>query len=649
MAISNIKIVSIIGISSAINSVVMTCGKSQIFHPDDAMSFYSKTKDFTPYNEKNEYSESLKKLQKVVLQAEKSLEYVDITDFDVSSKEIDDYIDYLNNKFERLLKSKSDIVKKIEKYRNSLEKIKPFTGLNLDLFEISKCQYIKARFGRLPNESIAKLDSYKDNPFVLFFSCTKTEDYCYGMYFTPEENKKEIDRLFAGLYFERIKISEKDGTPEEKIDEIKNLIKEEEFNLSKINQKIDSFWENQKDQCQRFYTKLKELETYSGIKKYASKYKDNFILVGWIPEENESEFSAELDKIYGIEYSIDRPDTSKKHLPPVKLKNNRFAKPYEQFIEMYGLPEYRQFDPTMFVAITYTLIYGLMFGDLGHGILLALAGAILYKFKKFSLGPIMVRCGISACFFGVLFGSFFGYEEALNPFYKSVFKLDEKPINVMASDKTMIVIGSAIALGVVLIIVAIITKILMSFKLRDFENALFSPNGLAGLVFYTSTVVGAALQMLFNIKVLTPLYITFLLIFPLILMFFKEPLGNLLAKKEHWLPENIGDYLSQNIFEMFTVILEYVVNTVSFLRVGAYIMVHAGLMQAVFLIAEMLRPISNVAYIIMVIFGNLFVICLEGLLVGIQVIRLEFYEMFSRIFDGAGQPFEPVVAPNRLK
>ena len=96
---------------------------------------------------------------------------------------------------------------------------------------------------------------------------------------------------------------------------------------------------------------------------------------------------------------------------------------------------------------------------------------------------------------------------------------------------------------------------------------------------------------------------------------------------------------------MFAILLEYILNTVSFLRVGAYVLVHAGLMSAVLEIAEMFSGAS----VIILIFGNIFVICLEGLLVGIQVIRLEFYEMFSRIFDGSGQPFEPVVSPDRLK
>lgn len=645
MAISNIKIVSIIGVASAIDSVVMACGKSQVFHPDDAMYFYSKMKNFTPYTDKNQYLEPLKKLQKIVARAEKNLELVNITDFDVTIKEINEYIEYFYDKLQKLLDSRKEKIAKIEAYKRNLEKIKHFTGLSVDLSEIAGCQYIKARFGRLPLESLKTLESYKDNPYILFFPCTNDNEYCYGMYFTPVEEKVETDRIFAKLYFERIKISDKNGTVEEKINKIQTSMQEEEASLDKVNKKIDSFWEAQKDQCHRFYTKLKELETYSGIKKYASKYKDNFILVGWIPEENETEFSSELDKIYGIEYSFDKPDSSLKHAPPVKLKNNWFSRPYEQFIEMYGLPEYKEFDPTNLAAIIYTIIYGIMFGDLGHGIVLALAGAWLAKRKRFSLGPIMVRCGFSACIFGTLFGSFFGFEHVLDPFYKNVFGLKEKPINVM--EQIMPIVIASVALGVIILVISMIARVHLAAKLHDIESLFFSPNGIAGLVFYIALIAGVALQVGFNIKILNPTYVSLLIVLPLILIFLKEPLAKLVSGKKDWQPESWGGYITQNIFEMITVILEYVLNTVSFLRVGAYILVHAGLMEAVFICANLApNPILNT---IILIFGNLLVIVIEGLLVGIQTLRLEFYEMFSRIFEGSGQPFRPVVSPGRVR
>ena len=642
MAVSKVKVASIIGVASAIDNVVKVCGKSKIFHPENALTFYSKNKNFVPFTDKDEFSAPLKKLQSIVSSIGHKLELADIRDFDVSASEANDYVDYLYVKIEKLLKKKQDINLLIENYEKSLSQIKPFVGLDINLTKVSNCKYIKARFGKLPKESYNKLLSYEGNPYVIFFPCTNDENFYWGVYFTPLENREEIDRIFAGLYFERIRISEKDGTPESKILHIENCIKEEKENLKKLEAKIESFWNIQKDQCMRFYSKLEELNTYASIKKFAAKYHNSFILVGWVPEDSESELSAQLDKIDGVEYSIEKADSDKKHKPPVKLKNNWFSRPFETFIDMYGLPDYNDIDPTCFVAITYTLMYGIMFGDLGHGLVLALIGAILWKIKKFSLGPIMVRCGISGAIFGTIYGSVFGYEHVLDPMYKKLFNLDEKPIDVMAPDMIMKVIVATIALGIFLIIAAIVMKIVLSIKLHDLENLFFSQNGICGLIFYVAIIVGLVGQLVLKIHMFTPVYILGLLVLPMVLIFLKEPLGKIVSGKKNWQPESWGDYLSQSFFELYVILLEYLSNTISFLRVGAYVLSHAGFMMGIFIIANMLPSVGN---IMIVIFGNIFVIGLEGLLVGIQVLRLEFYEMFSRFFEGNGKPFVPVTVP----
>ncbi|MBR1779101.1 MAG: ATPase [Clostridia bacterium] len=645
MAVSKIKIASIIGVDSALDDVVRLCGKSQFFHPENALNFFSKTKNFSPFKDKDEMLAPLKKMQNIVSAIDKKLEYVNIDDFEASINEVKDYVDYLYIKIEKLLKKKQEAVTAIEAYGKSLAQIKPFAGLDINLSEVSNCTYIKARFGKLPKESYDKLmkkSEVESNPYVLFFPCTHDEKFYWGVYFAPLEFKAEIDRIFARLYFERIRIDEKDGTVEEKIALIESKINDEKENLEKINAKIQSFWEIQKDQCMRFYTKLEELNTYANIKKFASKYHNNFILVGWIPEENEAEFSQLLDGLDGIEYSIDRVESEEKHKPPVKLKNNWFSRPFETFVKMYGLPNYNEIDPTCFVAITYTLMYGIMFGDIGHGLILALVGAFMWKLKKFALGPIMVRCGLSGAFFGAIYGSVFGYEHVLDPFYKSAFGLDEKPIEVMASNTIMKVIAAAILLGIILIIAAILMKIFLSIKLHDIENLLFSQNGICGLIFYISLVVALVGQMFLNIKILSPGYIIFLLVVPIFLIFLKKPLSDLLLGKKNWQPASWGEYISQSFFEIYVVLLEFILNTISFLRVGAYVLSHAGFMMGVFIIAGMVPAPGNIA---VVIFGNAFVIGLEGLLVGIQVLRLEFYEMFSRFFEGNGKAFAPVQLP----
>ena len=195
-------------------------------------------------------------------------------------------------------------------------------------------------------------------------------------------------------------------------------------------------------------------------------------------------------------------------------------------------------------------------------------------------------------------------------------------------------------MGATTILLSMILNIYSSFRRKNYENAIFGQNGIAGILFYGSLMIGMG-SMVLGANLMSLPYIFGLIVLPLVLIFFKEPLGKLLARKPDWRPEKWGEYIVQNSFEMFEIMLSYITNTMSFLRVGAYVLVHAGMMMVVFTIAEIV-PGGIIGYTIVAVFGNIFVIALEGLLVGIQVLRLNFYELFSRFFDGQGRPFTPI-------
>ncbi len=640
MAVSSVKVASIIGVLPALDEVIKVCGKSGIFHPDDALSFYSKNNNFVPLSEGNPYSEPLRKLKDMVKRAGMKLQLVDIADFEVSLKEINDYVNYINYKMGLLLEKKQDILNRITKHQKAQENIGHFIGLDLNLAEIFACKYIKVRFGKLPKESFEKLNASGEDPYMLFFPCTVDEKACWGVYFAPLENIAEVDRKFAGLYFERMWLNQISGTPETELEIIKGLISDTNAELENINRKIESFWKTQKDQCLRFYTKLEEMNTYFTIKNYVSKYNESFILVGWIPQEEEENFAHQLSDVYGIEFSIERADNEEKHSPPVKLKNNRFSRPFESFVEMYGLPSYNEIDPTVIMSVLYTLLFGIMFGDFGQGIVLSAVGAVMWRLKKMMLGRILIRCGFAASVFGLIYGAVFGLEHVLDPMYKVLFNLDEKPVDVLEPKTVMTIIILAVILGAGIIILSMILNIYSSLRRRNYENALFGQNGVAGLIFYGSLVASGG-TMAQGVNVVSLPYVLGLMVLPVVLIFFKEPLGKLLSRAPDWKPKKWGEYMVQNGFELFEIMLSYVTNTMSFLRVGAYVLVHAGMMMVVFTIAQIM-PGGVVGYTLMAVFGNVFVIALEGLLVGIQVLRLNFYELFSRFFEGQGRPFAPI-------
>lgn len=646
MAVSSVKIISIIGMLSELDNVIKTCGKSKMFHPDNALKFYDNTEKFEALSEQNPYESYLKSLKECLNSCDMPVKLVDVSKFNVTDKEIKQYIAYINEKLGVLVQAKKELISKIDKYKNIVNETSHFLGLSVDLDKVFSCEYVKPHFGYIPKESYEKILNYQENPYVAFSPCTSDDLYYWGMYFAPVEYQKEVNEIFSKFYFKEVNLQTKEGTPEIYVQKLNKIIEDNISLLNSVERKIEAFWKVQYNQCIRFYSKLEELNTYFSIKQYVFRYNHSFILLGWVPENEELELTDKLDNIPSIEYSIENASEGLKFSPPVKLKNKRIFKPFEFFVDMYGLPSYDEVDPTAFVAIVYTLLFGIMFGDLGQGLLLSIVGYLFWKFKKMKLGRIMIPCGISASVFGLLFGSVFGFEDALDPFYQKVFGLPGKPIEVMEPHMTNDIIYAAVAIGALLVLAAMAINIYSSLKRRRFGSAIFGPNGVAGFIFYSSIIFAAVSSLVFKMNFVNAGYIIAFIILPLVSILFSEILGGLVSGKPDWKPKSFGDYITQNLFELFETILSYVTNTMSFLRVGAFVLVHAGMMMVVFTLAEMA---GGVGYVLIVIIGNIFVMGLEALLVGIQVLRLNFYEMFSRFFDGSGRAFEPVLSKTSLE
>ena len=645
LAVVKVKVISIIGRMAELEDTTSVLGESCAFHPDNALSFYSDTSGFSPLNEENPYTASLTKLSDTLKSINKSVDVLSIRGVKKISSKIGDwkgYAERLAGSFTELLERRDEEKRKIADDTEELEKTKHFVGLDLNLDELGNCRFIKLRFGSLPKESYEKLNEYKSNPFVIFFPSSDDGDKYWGMYCSPLSMKSEVDRIFSSLYFERTRLNELTGTPESIIRTLEEKREKEKENIKKIDSDIKELWNKEKQNVQNVYSWLSEKSICYGIRRYAARYGDNFILTGWIPANKEASITAKLDKLETIKYKLEKADDPSviSHSPPVKLKNKKLFSPFEYLVGIYGLPAYNEVDPTWMVAITYFLFFGIMFADFGQGLCISLIGYLLYRKFKMPLGRTLIPCGISSAFFGMLFGSAFGFEHAFDPMYKHVFGLAQKPISVMEPETTNLIVYSAVGLGVVLVISAILMNIYSSLRRRNYTNAFFGPNGAAGLVFYVSIVYGLARQVAFGENVFHKTYVICLIVLPLVIMYFRDILGGLVSGDPNWKPESVSDYIMENFFEVFEFVLSYLTNTISFIRVGAFVLVHAGMMMVVFMLAEMT---SGIFYALIIILGNVFVMALEGLLVSIQALRLEFYEMFSRFFDGDGRPFTPVV------
>ena len=318
---------------------------------------------------------------------------------------------------------------------------------------------------------------------------------------------------------------------------------------------------------------------------------------------------------------------------PTRFKNPAFLKPFEGLVRTYGVPSYRGIDPTIFVAITFLLMFGLMFGDVGHGFTLVLIGAFLAFFpsgmltKMREMGRLLMFAGGSSMLFGVLFGSVFGCEHLINALWLRPFE----------EQNTMRFLFLTVLLGVGILSLGVILSVVQAFTKKAFREALFGQWGLFSGIFYWTAlaVLGCALkEKNVSLYVAAPA-----LIAPLLLVMFGDFIYIAFAKRRPGARKVEIDVM-ESLFKPVEMVLGYLTHTISFVRVGAFALNHAALCAAIFLIAGLIP--NKETSLSVIIEGNILAIFLEGLVVFIQCLRLEYYEFFSKFFAGDGLKFDPL-------
>ena len=644
MALERMKLVNVIGLMSYLDDVAAALGQTGVFQPDETTEFYSDNENMIPVNASNEFEPLLERLRELMNGAGIRPRIVDLPEEkDLGFEEANRFVGDTARELGSLIERRDTLRREINVCTENIEKAEHFVDLTLDINKVNDCEYIFTRFGKLPKDSYIKLDNYKENPYVEFFPCSRDDLYYWGVYVVPVSEADKIDRIFSRLYFERVELGDIHDTPSNYVKQQKELKTQLDAQVRTLDKEIDDYAKRHTDDIHKIFTSLCRHHAYLSIKTHACKYRKSFVLVGWIPAEYEGQVESLLSAIESVEVTFTNAKDEIKHSPPVKLKNPFFFRPFEYYTEMYGLPNSQEIDPSGFIAITYTLLFGIMFADVGQGIMLLIAAIIMLKVKKMPLGALLIPCSICSTIFGFIFGSVFGFEELLTPVYKALFGLKDKPIHVMEGETTKMLIFGAVGIGVVLLMIAMILNIISCLKRKDIGGALFGVNGVSGLVFYTALVAGLVCTLLLGVNIMTTPYIIGLIVLPLILIFLREPLSKKLRGEKKLFEGGFGSFFVDNFFEMFEVLLSYVTNTMSFLRVGAFVLVHAGMMEVVFVMAGMFGPVGST---ITIILGNVLVMALEALLVGIQVLRLEYYEMFSRFYIGDGRKYEPVNVKN---
>ena len=603
-------------------------------HLENALSELQSVADLNPFLSINPYKTTFQHAEDLIRLIDGSNLHADPS---ISLEEAIAVIEDLDQQMDSFRETDIVLEQQRTQLQSSLDLITPFTNLDFDISTILHFKTVKFRFGKISKEYITKFETYVyENLNSIFYKCHDDGNYIWGLYFVLGSESAKIDAVYKSMHFEQIYIpDEYHGTPLSEVRSLQTQIKEINKRIQDHTQKKQNLLLEHAHEIYSAYKKLESQIRNFDVRKLAActNKRDTFyILCGWMTAKDAKRFSKELEDDPHVYCILEEEHNGS--TPPTKLKNPKPLRPFEMFIKMYGLPSYNEFDPTVFVALTYAFIFGWMFGDVGQGLCLAVGGFALYAWKKINLAAIIGYAGIFSTIFGFLFGSIFGFEDIIEPLWiRPVSQMSTLPF--IGKLNTVFIV--AIGFGMALILLTMVIHIINGIRSKDLEAACFDTNGLAGLVFYASAV---SVIVLFMKGYTLPGGAVLLLMFgiPLLLIAFKEPITRKLLKTKAEEQTGVIMTVVQAFFELFEVLLSYFSNTLSFVRIGAFAVSHAAMMEVVLMLAG--AEAGNPNWII-IVFGNIFVCAMEGLIVGIQVLRLEYYELFSRFYKGNGREFKP--------
>jgi V/A-type H+/Na+-transporting ATPase subunit I len=522
-----------------------------------------------------------------------------------------------------------------------LDQISGYQDVDLPLDELGKFAFLHFAIGSLPGKNLEKLRATTEENVVLLPLRVQGERQPI-VAVTSRKGRFAMETTLqqAGFRHEQPPVGEGG--------DVKTLIEESRAERGRLAAELEQVRNQQQRFAAQAAPELALLEHAVRQEQAILQAEQHFphtetavLVTGWVPAEQAEVLVEQLKHATGERCVIhlENPDRVPVDEIPVLLRQPRWLRPFGALVTGYGLPGYRDLEPTLLVAVSYMLMFGIMFGDVGHGGVLALGGLaamlICRDQKKRDYGLLVLMAGIASVLFGAVYGSYFGIP-ALHHYGLWHDPLHD-PVRLMVA---------AMAVGVLMISLGVVLNIVNAFRRGEVLHGVLDKFGLVGVVFYWGSLVLIVKYSTLSELGLAGLVLVLVVVLPLLAMTLKEPLQYVLSKRAGHQPHanNLGMAFIESAIEAFEATLSYLANTISFVRLAAYAMSHAAILMATFAVAEALAPtpgIGDVLYVIIAVFGNLVALILEGVVVAVQVLRLEYYEFFGKFFSGSGLPFRP--------
>jgi V/A-type H+-transporting ATPase subunit I len=468
-------------------------------------------------------------------------------------------------------------------------------------------------------------------------------------------NSDVFERAARSAYLDPMSLPDGyNGTPAKIIESLHKTIEETQQKIVELKGTLAQFAETHKLVLRDLLWQAHTSRVLSDAIVRYGQLRHTYVVTGWVPVDDMETLTQRL-KQASKEVLIETIPTSRSghhSNVPVSLSTNRWLRPIQMLVGQYGHPSYGELDPTLLMAFTFPFLFGAMFGDLGQGLVLLALGIlidnkIIMKGMQ-SLGLLIAYCGASAAFFGYLYGSIFGFE---GPLIEKYLHFHFEPTWFSPLENILSILSIAIDTGIIILILGFLLSMFNNIRSRDWAHLFFGHSGIVGFMFYLSflailggflgsTAIAPKVAVAINSL---PLPFTLLFgVFSLLVMF--SGFFRNLVEGHRPLIEGSGIggfvmFLVQSFMDLFETVISMLSNTLSFVRVGAFAVAHGGLSLAIFSLAGE-KP--SLGFWITILIGNIFIIGFEGLIVGIQTMRLHYYEILGKFFHGGGMRFEPL-------
>ncbi len=528
------------------------------------------------------------------------------------------------------------------------DQVSHYRGFDIPLTGLDRFSFLYFVTGSLPAQNLEGLErEIGDNVALLPLAQKKGRQRLFAI--TNRQGQSALESALLQAGFQREALPVADGSTVDRISE------DAEREQEKLTTELDQLNSKIKGIGVEFAPTLAEIEEFVNMECRLLEASQKFprtemtvLIAGWVPAGDVTVLKQHMEEITGGRHVLEtaHPDASKGEEAPVLLRHSWFLRPFEMLVSAYSLPSYHELEPTLFVALSYIVMFGMMFGDAGHGAVLAACGVIALikagRSKKVQdIGVLLISAGLSSIIFGVVYGSYFGIE-AFKHYALWHDPLEGDPIQLMYG---------AIGIGIAMISIGLILNVINRFRKGDIIGGILDKFGLIGLLFYW----GALALLLYGATIrswgLMGVCVILFLAVPIIGWSVKEPLEHFMSSKaggHSGAHGGMAGAIIESCVGAFEAILSYLANTISFVRLAAYAMSHAALLFAAFMVAEEVRGSAGGGAwsLLVIIFGNLIAIVLEGIIASVQALRLEYYEFFGKFFSGGGEPFEPfLLAP----